>query len=167
MLKYLRVRSTVKWNYVNVTLSLCHCLFTDKWAALCADDGTAVLKDESLDTSSHLCSQNKVSSLDMNLGDPDVLETIWMKALENCSSPPLQNLLRKDGKLSSLYTTQGNLLCVWDLFLLFFWGDRSVCHWIAHPYFLYLLWSTLIHLSRQLLSAAFQKGHVCLDICMI
>ena len=89
----------------------------------CADDGTAVLKDESLDTSSHLCSQNKVSSLDMNLGDPDVLETIWMKALENCSSPPLQNLLQKDGKLSSLYTTQGDLLCVWDLFLLFYWSQ--------------------------------------------
>ncbi|KAG2581266.1 hypothetical protein PVAP13_6KG022300 [Panicum virgatum] len=71
------------------------------------DDGTAVLKDESLDTSSHLCSQNKVGSLDMNLGDPDVLETIWMKALENCSPLPLQNLLRKDGKLSSLYTSQG------------------------------------------------------------
>lgn len=71
------------------------------------DDGTAALKDESLDTSSHICSQNKISSLDMNLGDPDVLETIWMKALENCSSPPLQNLLLKDGKLSSLYTTQG------------------------------------------------------------
>ncbi|RCV30280.1 hypothetical protein SETIT_6G081800v2 [Setaria italica] len=71
------------------------------------DDGTAILKDESLDTSSHLCSQNKVSSLDMNLGDPDVLETIWIKALENCSSQPLQNLLRKDGKLSSLYTSQG------------------------------------------------------------
>jgi len=30
-----------------------------------------------------------------------------MKALENCSSLPLQNLLRKDGKLSSLYTSQG------------------------------------------------------------
>ncbi|CAO2200123.1 unnamed protein product [Urochloa humidicola] len=71
------------------------------------DDGTAILKDESLDTSSHLCSQNKVGSLDMNLGDPDVLETIWLKALENCSSRPLQNLLRKDGKLSSLYTSQG------------------------------------------------------------
>ncbi|XP_062192718.1 protein STICHEL-like 2 [Phragmites australis] len=71
------------------------------------DDGTAILKDESLDTSSHLCSLNKVGSLDMNLGDPDVLETIWMKALESCSSRPLQNLLRKDGKLSSLYTTQG------------------------------------------------------------
>ncbi|CAO2169844.1 unnamed protein product [Urochloa humidicola] len=71
------------------------------------DDGTAILKDESLDTSSHLYSQNKVGSLDMNLGDPDVLETIWLKALENCSSRPLQNLLRKDGKLSSLYTSQG------------------------------------------------------------
>ncbi|KAF8712737.1 hypothetical protein HU200_028505 [Digitaria exilis] len=71
------------------------------------DDGTAILKDESLDTSSHLCSQNKVGSLDMNLGDPDVLETIWTKALENCSSHPLQTLLRKDGKLSSLYTSQG------------------------------------------------------------
>ncbi|KAL6857184.1 hypothetical protein ACP4OV_018566 [Aristida adscensionis] len=71
------------------------------------DDGTAILKDESLDTSSHLCSQNKVGCLDMNLGDPDVLETIWMKALENCSSRPLQNLLQKDGRLSSLYTTQG------------------------------------------------------------
>ncbi|KAL6658800.1 hypothetical protein ACP70R_002840 [Stipagrostis hirtigluma subsp. patula] len=71
------------------------------------DDGTAILKDESLDTSSHLCSQNKVGCLDMNLADPDVLETIWMKAVENCSSRPLQNLLQRDGKLSSLYTTQG------------------------------------------------------------
>jgi hypothetical protein len=112
----------VKWNYVNVTLSVC--LFTDKRVLPCADDGTAALKDESLDTSSHLCSQNKVSSLDMNLGDPDVLETIWMKALENCSSPPLQNLLRKDGKLSSLYTTQGNLLYVWDLFCFI---GRQIC----------------------------------------
>lgn len=112
----------MKWNYVNVTLSAC--LFTDKRVVPCADDGTAALKDESLDTSSHLCSQNKVSSLDMNLGDPDVLETIWMKALENCSSPPLQNLLRKDGKLSSLYTTQGNLLYVWDLFCFI---GRQIC----------------------------------------
>jgi len=133
----------------------------------CADDGTAVLKDESLDTSSHLCSQNKVSSLDMNLGDPDVLETIWMKALENCSSPPLQNLLRKDGKLSSLYTTQGNLLCVCDLFLLFYWEtDLFVTEQRVPTYCSCLLWSTLIHLSRQLLSAAFQKTHVCLDTCM-
>ncbi|OEL19898.1 Protein STICHEL-like 2 [Dichanthelium oligosanthes] len=92
-----------KWNYVANKVTFSACLFT----AYCADDGTAVLKDESLDTSSHLCSQTKVGSLDMNLGDPDVLETIWMKALENCSSWPLQNLLRKDGKLSSLYTTQG------------------------------------------------------------
>jgi hypothetical protein len=99
-------------------------MFTDKRVVHCADDGTAALKDESLDTSSHLCSQNKVSSLDMNLGDPDVLETIWMKALENCSSPPLQNLLRKDGKLSSLYTTQGNLLYVWDLFCFI---GRQIC----------------------------------------
>jgi len=112
----------VKWNYVNVTLLVC--LFTDKRVVPCADDGTAALKDESLDTSSHLYSQNKVSSLDMNLGDPDVLETIWMKALENCSSPPLQNLLRKDGKLSSLYTTQGNLLYVWDLFCFI---GRQIC----------------------------------------
>lgn len=112
----------MKWNYVNVTLLVC--LFTDKRVVPCADDGTAALKDESLDTSSHLCSQNKVSSLDMNLGDPDVLETIWMKALENCSSPPLQNLLRKDGKLSSLYTTQGNLLYVWDLFCFI---GRQIC----------------------------------------
>ncbi|KAK3120897.1 hypothetical protein QOZ80_8BG0643240 [Eleusine coracana subsp. coracana] len=71
------------------------------------DDGTMMLKDESLDTSSHLCSQNKVGCLDMNLGDPDVLDTIWMKAVENCSSRSLQNLLQKDGKLSCLYTSQG------------------------------------------------------------
>uniref|UniRef100_A0A0D9X3Y3 AAA+ ATPase domain-containing protein n=1 Tax=Leersia perrieri TaxID=77586 RepID=A0A0D9X3Y3_9ORYZ len=71
------------------------------------DDGAAILKDESLDTSSHLCYQNKIGCLDMNLGDPDVLETIWIKALENCTSKPLHSLLRKDGKLSSLYTTQG------------------------------------------------------------
>ncbi|KQJ94907.1 protein STICHEL-like 2 [Brachypodium distachyon] len=71
------------------------------------DDGAGVLKDESLETSSHLCYQNKMGCLDMNLGDPDVLETIWMKALENCTSNSLHNLLQKDGKLSSLYTTQG------------------------------------------------------------
>uniref|UniRef100_A0A0E0EH94 AAA+ ATPase domain-containing protein n=1 Tax=Oryza meridionalis TaxID=40149 RepID=A0A0E0EH94_9ORYZ len=54
-----------------------------------------------------LSSKNKIGCLDMNLGDPDVLETIWIKALENCTSKPLHSLLRKDGKLSSLYTTQG------------------------------------------------------------
>ncbi|KAG8086685.1 hypothetical protein GUJ93_ZPchr0010g9241 [Zizania palustris] len=71
------------------------------------DDGAAALKDESLETSSHLCYQNKIGCLDMNLGDPDVLETIWIKALENCTSKSLHSLLRKDGKLSSLCTTQG------------------------------------------------------------
>ncbi|VAI76243.1 unnamed protein product [Triticum turgidum subsp. durum] len=80
---------------------------TDNHAINCADDGAAALKDESLETSSHLCYQNKLGCLDMNLGDPDVLETIWMKALENCTSKSLHNLLQKDGKLSSLYTTQG------------------------------------------------------------
>jgi hypothetical protein len=69
---------------------------------VCAGDGTGALKDECLDTSSHLCSQ-KNSSLDMNLGDPNALEAIWMKAFENCSSPPLQNLLLKDVNLSYLY----------------------------------------------------------------
>ncbi|KAM0919283.1 hypothetical protein ACQ4PT_008221 [Festuca glaucescens] len=56
------------------------------------DDGAAVLKDESLETSSHLCYQNKIGCLDMNLGDPDVLETIWMKALENCASKSLHGV---------------------------------------------------------------------------
>lgn len=62
-------------------------------------------EDEILDTNFHLCSQNKVDWLDMNFGYPGVLDTIWMKDLENCSSRPLQNLLQKDGKLSTLYTT--------------------------------------------------------------
>ena len=92
-------------------------LFTDNYTICYADDGAAVLKDESLDTSSHLYYQNKVGCLDMNLGDPDVLETIWMKALENCTSNSLHSLLQKDGKLSSLYTTQGKSLnCVFGHF---------------------------------------------------
>nr|CAB3479811.1 unnamed protein product [Digitaria exilis] len=70
--------------------------------AMSSDAATIVRRAREL-----LSSKNKVGSLDMNLGDPDVLETIWMKALENCSSHPLQTLLRKDGKLSSLYTSQG------------------------------------------------------------
>nr|CAB3481977.1 unnamed protein product [Digitaria exilis] len=70
--------------------------------AMSSDAATIVRRAREL-----LSSKNKVGSLDMNLGDPDVLETIWTKALENCSSHPLQTLLRKDGKLSSLYTSQG------------------------------------------------------------
>lgn len=161
MLKYLRARSTVKWNW---------CQTYWLGVVLCADDGTAALKDESLDTSSHLCSQNKISSLDMNLGDPDVLETIWMKALENCSSPPLQNLLLKDGKLSSLYTTQGNLLFVCGTSFFCFTGRQirlSLNSRVPASCSCCLLWSTLTHLSRQLVIATFQKAHVCLDICMI
>jgi hypothetical protein len=101
-------------------------LFTDNYAIHYTDDGAAVLKDESLDTSSHLCYQNKTGCLDMNLGDPDVLETIWMKALENCTSKSLLNLLQKDGKLSSLYTNQGKSSTVLDLFLLFLLEGRFI-----------------------------------------
>jgi hypothetical protein len=105
------------------------CLFPDNsYLIHYADDGAAVLKDESLETSSHLCYQNKIGCLDMNLGDPDVLETIWMKALENCASKSLHGLLQKDGKLSSLYTTQGKSSnCVLDLFHLFCSEGILVC----------------------------------------
>lgn len=93
-----------------------------------------------------------------------------MKALENCSSPPLQNLLLKDGKLSSLYTTQGNLLCVCGTSFFCFTGRQirlSLNSRVPASCSCCLLWSTLTHLSRQLVIATFQKAHVCLDICMI
>ncbi|KAJ4807760.1 DNA polymerase III subunit gamma/tau [Rhynchospora pubera] len=65
--------------------------------------------------SSSLGEDGNTTHLDYHLQEPEILNVIWRRALEKCTSDSLKDALQKEGKLSSIYFYQGLAIAVIEL----------------------------------------------------